>query len=291
MEQEYAIGIYSGPSPVELLPDGAARNPVLTREHVSDASAAFVADPFMMRVEGLWYMFFEVLNRRNHHRGEIGAAVSRDARNWSYKQIVLAEPFHLSYPHVFGWNGDYYMIPESHKAGEVRLYRAIDFPVRWEFVTTLLRGSFFVDPSLFRFKEKWWLFVETNPEMKGDTLRLFYADDLVGRWREHPSSPVVRNGERAARPAGRVQVMGDSIIRYAQDCYPVYGKLVRAFEICDLSENTYGEREIRSTPVLSGSGAGWNESGMHHVDAHQCDGAWLACVDGWRAVPAAAPTS
>ena len=38
--------------------------------------------------------------------------------------IVLAEPFHLSYPYVFEWQGSHYMIPESGAAKSVRLYRA-----------------------------------------------------------------------------------------------------------------------------------------------------------------------
>jgi hypothetical protein len=35
--------------------------------------------------------------------GEIGLATSEDGLKWDYKQVVLNEPFHLSYPYVFEW--------------------------------------------------------------------------------------------------------------------------------------------------------------------------------------------
>ena len=53
---------------------------------------------------------------------------------------MLAEPFHLSYPYVFAWRGEYYMVPECHAAGAVRLYRAAEFPTRWVQVADLLTG-------------------------------------------------------------------------------------------------------------------------------------------------------
>ena len=46
--------------------------------------------------------------------------------------IVLDEPFHLSYPQVFQWQGAWYMTVESAGARRVSLYRATDFPLRWE---------------------------------------------------------------------------------------------------------------------------------------------------------------
>src|SRR5690348_9959234 len=96
----WSIGIYAGGSPLGLGAPRNLRNPVLSREHVSDVPAVFVADPFMISARDAWYMFFEVLNWRTD-KGEIGLATSEDGMAWHYQQIVLAEPFHLSYPYVF----------------------------------------------------------------------------------------------------------------------------------------------------------------------------------------------
>jgi hypothetical protein len=278
---EWSIAIYGGNSPFDFTPPQNIENPVLTVENISDVQAVFVADPFMLRVDHTWYMFFEVMNRQTR-RGEIGFACSEDATKWTYHQIVLAELFHLSYPYVFEWRGDHYMIPESYQARSIRLYRAVQFPTRWSLVTTLLNGDFLADASIVRYHDKWWMFVETNPQLRYDTLRLYYADELCGPWREHPQSPIIEGNPHIARPAGRVLVHNDRVIRYAQDCFPTYGAQVCVFEITELTTTSYREREAREGPVLRSTGSGWNGSGMHHIDPYLMDdGRWVACVDGW----------
>jgi len=283
-EHHWSIGVYVGDSPVSFQPPANIINPVLTYRDVSDVRAAFVADPFMINVDGTWFMFFEVINKQSK-KGEIGLAVSNNGFQWTYWQVVLSEPFHLSYPYVFEWEGEYFMVPESYRAGAVRLYKAVEFPLRWALVDTLLKGPYYADSSLFRYGDRWWLFTETNAEIKSDTLRLYFADALMGPWREHPRSPIVEGNGHNARPAGRILVLGGTVIRYAQDCDPTYGTEVRAFEVTELTTTTYQERAAGSVPVLTAGGSGWNESGMHHIDPHQLDdGRWLACVDGWFGV-------
>jgi hypothetical protein len=279
--QIFSIGIYVGASPLELGP-AANGNPVLTRDSVSDVRASFVADPFMVNVNRTWHMFFEVMNTQAR-RGEIGLAISQDGLEWRYQQIVLREPFHVSYPYAFEWKNAYYMIPESYKAKSVRLYKAVEFPARWSFVTALVEGDDFVDPSIFHFDKRWWLFTDlARPPSYAGTLRLFHAENLEGPWVEHPKSPVLEGDPHIARPGGRVVAWDGRIIRYAQDCCPVYGTQVRAFEITELTPTTYREQAIDSQPIIQASGKGWNESGMHHIDPHRRnDGQWIACVDGF----------
>ncbi len=283
--QEWAIGIYTGESPLNMVSPENVQNPVLTYENVSDVPAMYVADPFMLKVKHAWYMFFEVWNQRTN-KGEIAFATSEEGMKWTYQQIILAEPFHLSYPYVFEWMNDYYMIPESQQAGSIRLYKTLNFPNQWSFVGTLLSKplseAHFADPSIFHYNNKWWLFTRTNLRSEPATLRLYYADNLLGLWHEHRKSPIIKSNEPIARPAGRVLPFDGKIVRYAQYGYPIYGTQVRAYEITELTTKSYREREAAESPVLTGSGAGWNSSGMHHVDPHLMeDGRWIACVDGW----------
>jgi len=277
----WSIGIYGGRSPVELEP-GNNPNPVLTGDSVSDVPARFVADPFMVNVGRIWYMFFEVMNEQSG-RGEIGLAVSQDALQWRYQQIVLKEPFHLSYPYTFEWQNAYYMVPETYQVNSVRLYKAVEFPTHWKLVTTLLNGDDFVDPTIFYFKDRWWLFTDlSRPPYYAGTLRLFHAPRLEGPWAEHPKSPVVEENPHIARPAGRVVIWDGRVIRYTQDCCPEYGVQVRAFEITELTLTTYCEQAVDLPPIIQAGSNNWNQSGMHHVDPHYIDdGQWIACVDGW----------
>jgi hypothetical protein len=267
-------------------PAGRGDDPVLRAEDVDDVEASYVADPFLVWEAGpeRGWMYFEIKNRTTR-RGEIGLA-RFEAGRWSYQGSVLREPFHLSYPYVFEWDGAYFMTPEALQPGAVRLYRADEFPGRWVHETDLVAGQF-ADPSIVRFGGRWWLFVCPEP-FRHDVLRLFHADRLEGPWREHPRSPIVAGDPRRARPAGRIVTWDGRLIRFAQDCVPAYGTGVRAFEIAELSPCDYREVEGPSGPILAGSDAGWNRDGMHHIDPQRTsDGDWVASVDGWRYWPPA----
>lgn len=273
---EYSIGIYTGQSPFVLFPSNNVTNPVLTFRDVTDVSAEFVADPFMINDDGKWYMFFEVLNKQSHH-GDIGLAVSDDGLTWTYKQIVLDESFHLSYPNVFKLDSEYYMIPETREAYSVRLYKSNDFPYKWSYVANLVEGNY-VDPSVFHYDGLWWMFVSE----RNDVLHLFYSSDLKGEWKSHPASPLVKLDGNIARPAGRVLFYDNKIFRYTQDCDPAYGSEVCAFEIVKLTAEDYQEKAVSYNPILKGSNQGWNAQKMHHIDPHNVEGVgWLACVDGY----------
>ncbi len=282
----WQIGIFSGSSPLTLAPDPGIPNPVITRESVTDVPCAFVADPFLVRSGNEWLLFFELLNR-NTHLGEIGLSRSPDLVHWSYHGVVLAESFHLSYPKVFQWEGTWYLMPETHQAREVRLYVADPFPSRWTHAHTLLTGRQFLDATVFRHAEHWWMFVEASEPIRHDTLRLYHSDHLTSGWVEHPMSPVVEADPEIARPAGSVIHDGERLIRFGQKCKPRYGTGVRAFEITELTTTAYSERPLSSEPVYTGSGSGWNASRMHHVDAHRiAEGQWIAAVDGAAEVTA-----
>lgn len=279
----WSIGMLGGDEPTRLASLPGVPNPVLSRHQVDDVPAAFVADPFMTHHRGSWWMFFEVMNK-NRQKGEIGLARSADGRAWSYLGIVLAEPFHLSYPYVFAWKGEHYMLPETLDRRGVSLYRATDFPHRWRLEATLIEGRL-ADPSILRFADHWWLFACPQPPDSEpghhDELRLFHAPRLREGWREHPRSPIVSGNPATARPGGRVLDGPHRPIRFAQVCTPAYGMKVRAFEILTLTPEAYEERELAESPVLEGSGSGWNGFAMHHVDAHRLpSGKWIACVDG-----------
>jgi len=274
-QSQYSIGILEGKTPFKLEEIHGIRNPVLQAKDVTDIRAGFVADPFMVQKGDKWFMFFEVLNLATD-RGDIACAVSDDGLHWRYERVVLAEAFHLSYPYVFEWEGVFFMIPETVAIGEIRLYRSNEFPYKWIFEKALIKGYFY-DSSIVRHQGRWWIFTSDSD----DTLRVFFSEDFVQNWKEHPKSPVVRGNAKIARSAGRLLDIGGKIYRFAQDCEIVYGYQVRGFEILKLTVGEYEEREVDTNPILKATGKGWNGQKMHQVDAHQIGtNRWLACVDG-----------
>ncbi|HEY6352089.1 MAG TPA: hypothetical protein VI636_22055 [Candidatus Angelobacter sp.] len=277
--QVWSIGVFCGKTLSDLKPVPGIEMPVISAKDVSDVPAEFVADPFMIKADDTWYMFFEVMNTERG-KGEIGLATSRNGLQWEYQRIVLSEDFHLSYPYVFSDNGEYFMIPESFEAKAMKLYRADPFPVRWSYVATLLDGPW-VDSSIFFFDGRWWVF--TNPEaLNNRVLELFYADAIKGPWRRHAMSPLISGNNRMARGGGRVIMLNDKPVRFTQDCFPSYGTSVRAFEVSVLTKSRYVEREMESGPILGAGEELWRRQGMHHIDPHFVNGQWFACVDGWR---------
>jgi len=275
---EWSIGIYSSNSsePFDFY-NAVVHNPVLTCDDVNDVSASFVADPFLIHNNDSYFMFFEVLNEANN-QGDIALATSTDGYNWSYKQIVLDETFHLSYPCVFEWNGDYYMVPESYRAKSIRLYKANDFPYNWSFVKTLIKKENLADNTIFYYNNTWWIFTY---EIRVDILELYYSDTPLGPWIKHPKSPIINGDGNISRPGGNVVLFDDRLVRYTQDCDPTYGNQVWAFEIVELSKELYEEKRVGNEPILIGFDY-WNTRGMHQLSPCRINNTgWIAAVDGY----------
>lgn len=183
----------------------------------------------------------------------------------------------LKYGKAFPVISSYYLIPESHEDLSIRLYQASPFPSVWEYLGNLLEGQPYLDPSIFRFDNTWWLFAY-NPDTV--SLNLYYSEDLLTGWSPHPRNPIVKSDKNISRPGGRVIVYDDSIYRLAQDGDPYYGMQVFVFEITELSTNAYKEKRVSETPAVKMMGKGWNARGMHRVDAHRVGTGWIAAVDG-----------
>jgi hypothetical protein len=277
----WSIGLYEGPDPITLAPAAGISNPILTVKDVTDADARFIADPFMVRRDGQFHLFFEVLNEKRN-KGEIGYARSLDLKNWHYESIVLKERFHLSYPYVFEHEGEIYMIPECAKSNAVRLYRATEFPLRWEQIASLLKGSKrntpLLDPSVVCHNGHWYLFSYSRKE---NNLHLFTSSGLKGPWKEHPASPLVKACRSFSRPGGRVVSHEGYIYRYAQDGLARYGSKAWAFRISELTPDSYREEPCPGGPVVAEGREPWCNAGMHTVDPHRLEnGRWIAFVDG-----------
>lgn len=277
-DMQWSIGVFEGSDPFHLSEPDGLENPVLTASDVKDIDAAFVADPFLIEADGSYYMFFEAMNL-DSNTGDIGCAVSDNGRDWTYRNIVLDEPFHLSYPSVFQWKDAYYMIPESNNDNSVRLYRASSFPDSWEYLGNLLSGAPFVDPTVFQYEDKWWMFTTS---LGNSVLNLYFSDSLESGWQAHPMNPLIEGNSNISRPAGKVFTYENRLFRVVQDDYPYYGIQVYAFEIMELSTHSYAEQVDTLHPVATFTGIGWNAAGMHQVDLHQMDDHWLALVDGLK---------
>lgn len=277
--EQWTIGIYRSNSPFHFNALQGWINPLFRAEDVTDVNAKFVADPFLVKEGKTWNLFFEVYDN-DTKQGDLAVATSTNTWTWKYQKVILDEPFHLSYPYVFKDGDHYYLIPESFEDNSIRLYKAEEFPTKWTFVKRLVEGRDYVDNSIVYYNNKWWLFssVTTN-----DQLYLHYADSLTGPWQEHPMSPIVVDDAHKARPSGRMLILDGKLYRFTMDIKPSVGThQVMAYEITEITLESYAERLAQEAPVLMASGSGWNGQAMHQLDPVQVDSnSWVASVDGF----------
>lgn len=273
--KNWSIGILRGPKLSSLKDTPLCPNPRITRDDVTEPLSEFVADPFLIRDAGEWYLFFESFNAKRQ-RGEIAWAHSRDLCHWSYRGTALSSDVHLSYPYVFNYDGRIYMVPESRQAGVIQLYRARRFPDSWRPERVLIRGEY-SDASVVRYHGRWWIFANQAPY----GLAIFSANKLTDQFVPHPQSPLYLGDASKARPAGRILIIDGMLYRFVQDNTTGYGRHVRLLRVVELTPEIFREQIVLPDPFLQGSDVGWNGFGMHHVSAEQLsDGAWVAAVDG-----------
>lgn len=199
----------------------------------------FYADPFLFEKDNRHYIFVEDY-KLNTRRGGISCIEIKSDGSLGEPVTVLELDTHISYPNIFTWQGEIYLLPDTLARRQIQLYRAVNFPREWTLERVLIDGISAVDPTLFEHHGKFWLFA-ASPQ--NDELFLFYSDSLLGKWNEHAQNPIVSDVRRA-RPAGHVFIEGGRIIRPAQDCSRRYGYSISLNEVQALSEMEYAESPI-----------------------------------------------
>ncbi len=244
---------------------------VFNRDLNNIPSTLLMADPFLHQKDGKWYAFFEIMNGKH---ADIGVAVEENG-HWNYLGIALDETVHLSYPFIFEKDGITYMIPETKRHEQVRLYKSTNFPFDWEVDQVLIKNKRLVDATLFEKDGVSYLFATEN-----ERLLLYISDSIKGNWIEHPMSPL-RTGNYT-RSAGRVLQDEGKIIRFAQDHFGGYGRAVYGFTIDSISKTFYKETSLPNNPILKNQGETWAKNGMHHIDIHTLpNGTYKAIFDGY----------
>src|SRR2546425_834970 len=160
----------------------------------------FIADPFGVEVDGAAHILYEDFDYRSS-KGVIAAMPVASEKAPSPPDQAIELPVHASYPYVVEDRGEIYCIPETHEAREVGLYRAIEFPARWEKTATLLVGIAALDTTVFCHDGRWWLACTDKEAGKDLRLFLWHAPDLKGPWEPHMLNPV-KTDVRSSRPAG-----------------------------------------------------------------------------------------
>jgi hypothetical protein len=238
----------------------------------------FRADPFPVVDGDRHWLYFEEYDYRLR-RGVL--KVVEWGRNGAIGEPLMAleEPYHLSYPNVFHRDGDWYLLPEGAAGGHVELYRAAEFPHRWERHLRLLDGIPLIDPTLVEHQGHWYLFGNLTNDGIGpdDELHAFVATDWRGPFQPHPANPIVTD-VRSARMAGRFFRHGEDLFRPSQIGAPRYGSGLAIHRVAELTPTTYREESLQQLFPR------WDPDaiGLHTINA----AGRLSVIDLRRLVPA-----
>ncbi len=224
----------------------------------------FWADPFLLKRNGEVFLFYEEYEYRAK-RGHISVA-RMAGRNFEPIGVALKTDYHLSFPFVFAVGDDIFMMPETHQAKRLEIWRATNFPTGWTPQATALSGVACADSAIVFHRGDWWLFTNISDDDYNDFCSELHVYRMDGPMLEnltpHPLNPVIVDARRA-RGAGRVFEKDGRLFRMSQDNEGGgYGFGVNIMEITQLDMSDYQEKVVRTIrptfdPALIG---------CHHID-------------------------
>jgi hypothetical protein len=236
--------------------EGSALEDCQSLHKYPQPSTEFWADPFLFEHDGHTYLFFEKFPY-NSKRGIISVADVVDNHPENVRDI-LVKPYHLSYPFLFEEAGDIFMIPECSENNRLEVYRAVEFPDKWELYSTAFEGEKVADTVCFRDKDgQLWLLTAVSDKYVCShcyKLNAYLIDSLrLNKITPHRGNPVVFDASKA-RNGGRVYTENGKLYRVGQDnTYGMYGHGVCISEITELSLDRYTEEEVKriDTPLVA----------------------------------------
>lgn len=229
---------------------------------IQNDSTVFLADPFFVKERDTFYVFFE--HQKNKNNAEIGLLTSVDGKNYRYRGTVLSQLFHLSYPQVFKYRNDFYMVPESKRANAILLYKAHRFPFDWKVCDTLVPNVQLVDPSLY-------LSDTLNIMVASDyskNMFVYWADSLFGKWKLHPK-PIALIGTES-RAGGRFFADQKGLLLPVQDFSRGYGCGLSLYRFSFQNGNYTVKREKKNFLTAQANIKEFN-AGMHQLDIQRLD--------------------
>ena len=187
------------------------------------------ADPILVDAENKTYIFYETVIG---DKGHIEVAEVLDDCSLSTPRIVLKDECHYSYPFVFCYKGTWFMIPESSAVSEVRLYRSMSFPEKWELCSVLLFEKA-VDTTVFSQNDQLYLLtffiqgvsekVEPHAYKLTPFGRTFKLEEIpwkiFDKLQVRGAGPIFKVNSKLYRPAqiSQEQRYGDGLVFYEID--------------------------------------------------------------------------
>lgn len=203
------------------------------------------ADPFSVKDKDKYFIFCEVFDYFTG-LGSIGVFQYIDGKMGKVKQIIK-EPFHMSYPHVFRHGVEYYMIPETSAINQIRLYKAIEFPLKWKLDAILAEDIKAVDNTILSMKDCDYVF--SYDISSSESKLIINLLDIDKKCLIPVNGNSIIDNTKTLRPAGRFIREGSKIIRPAQYNTSYYGEKIIFYEVDTLPSEGFTEKQINSFTI------------------------------------------
>jgi hypothetical protein len=218
-----------------------------------DDADHWYADPFVRWHGGQHHVLCEDFVERQG-KGVISTFTIAADGTMSKPRVVLERPYHLSYPFLFDYDGQIFMMPETTNNRTLEIYRAEKFPDTWVHHKTIMDDAIIDDATLVQHAGLWWLFCGSRhwQSSSWDALSIYHAPSPFGPFAPHQQNPVVVDA-RSARPAGVMEMRDGALWRPAQDCTAGYGSGMTLCRVDELTPQTYRQTAAVSIKPASGS--------------------------------------
>ena len=210
---------------------------------IENEEGTFNADPFVIEKDNKNFCFVECFNY-SEKKAKINV-YELSEKGYVFLGTALEESFHLSFPYIFKFNNEIYMVPESSKNRDIRLYKCQNFPLDWRLQEVLIDNIDAADSMIFQKDNKWWLMTNEDPLRLNNhnyQMNLYYSENLLdGEWISHKNNPIIMDSNKA-RNAGLV-FDGSDVFRVSQafGFYKKYGENFSLNKIEMLDTNNYLE--------------------------------------------------
>jgi len=228
------------------------------------AGYSFEADPFLFELDGLPYLAFEVYSYLVG-QGKL-KCFDLAGKEYDFFSDINTQNGHVSFPYMFEYQSELYLIPETSDQKVIKLYRFETENQKFTYVRDLLSGHEYVDSVLYPHQDGCYLFTSSNEAPTKQ--RLYRADELTSTFLEHPQSPIA-DSPQSGRNGGAILQHNSQLFRVAQTSEgSVYGRSILLMRIESLSRDEYREREWQElTPSAP------FPDGLHTLN--QCNGTWV----------------
>ena len=235
--------------------------------YIENPNNTFLADPFVISKNHKNYCFLESYDYISD-KGTIDVYELKNNTS-EFLGTAIEEEFHLSFPYLLEAENEIYLIPESSKNRDIRIYKSIEFPLKWKLEQVVMDDIDAADSVIFYHNHLWWLLTNVDELGLGDhnyQMNIYYSDNLLSQdWKPHKLNPVILNPAHGRN--GGFLKKDENFYRVAQKYgfNQKYGEGITIRKILEITKDSYAEEEIASYSDFN------NDSilGSHHLSSNK----------------------